>query len=383
MWTAGADFSLSERLRPAPLEDWLRDYYFTAQIDISSSGVQPYSMAELRAFTGLGHEDLDSLVFSDGRSLGAPAVRAAIARIWGDGNAEKIMTTSGSSEAISLVLMALLQPGDEIIVVHPGYHLLIEFAAALGCTARVWSLGVENEWKASMDELAGLVTERTRAIIVNFPHNPTGTTISEDDLRRLLSCAGQVGAYILWDAAFADLTYDTDPLPDVSAAYERGISFGTFSKAFGLPGLRFGWCIAPPSLLANCVRIRDYTTLHVSPLIEFLALRVLQNADRFLNPRLQRARTNRRILMDWAAAAGSQISLALPAGGVTAFPRLDSLGDTSEFCERLFREHGVLVVPGACFGYPRHIRLGYGGGTDDLVRGLDRLAGALTRPRGL
>jgi capreomycidine synthase len=380
MQIEGVGFGLGARLRPAPLEDWLRDYYFAAQIDISSSGVQPYSMAELRAFTGLNHEDLDSLVFSDGYSLGTPAVRAAIARIWGDGNAEKVMTTSGSSEAISLVLMALLHSGDEIIVVHPGYHLLIEFAAALGCTARVWSLDADDDWKASMDELTGLVTERTRAIIVNFPHNPTGATISGYDLQRLLSSASQVGAYILWDAAFVDLTYDADPLPDVSVAYERGISFGTFSKAFGLPGLRFGWCMAPPGLLADCVRIRDYTTLHVSPLIELLALRVLENAERFLNPRLQQARTNRRILMDWASSAEDRISLSLPAGGVTAFPRLDGMEDTSEFCEELFREHGVLVVPGACFGWPSHIRLGYGGGTADLVRGLDRLAGALTGP---
>jgi capreomycidine synthase len=348
------------RLHPAPLEDWLRDYYFAAEIDISSSGVQPYSMAELRAKTGLGHEEIDALVFGDGYSLGAPDVRAVIARRWGDGEPDKVMTTSGSSEAISLVLMALLRPEDEVIVVQPGYHLLIEFAAALGCTLKTWRLSPDDGWTASLDDLAGLVTSQTRAIIVNFPQNPTGASIGEDDMRRLLLCAEQVGAYVLWDAAFAELTYEADPLPDVSRRYSRGISFGTFSKAFGLPGLRFGWCIAPPDVLTDCVRIRDYTTLHVSPLVELLALRVLENASRFLEPRLQQAQANRGILEDWANSA-EHVSLALPAGGVAAFP-----------------QHGVLVVPGSCFGSPRHIRLGFGGATGELVLGLDRLSDALS-----
>jgi capreomycidine synthase len=367
------------RLRPAPLEDWLRDYYFEADIDISSSGVQPYSMAELRAKTGLGHDEMDALVFRDGYSLGSPAVRAAIAQRSGDGDPEKVMTTNGSSEAISLVLTALLRSADEVIVVQPGYHLLTEFIVALGCTVRTWHLDADNGWKASIDKLADLVTERTRAIIVNFPQNPTGTSISEDELGTLIHCADQVGAYVLWDAAFAELTYDTTPLRDVSVLYQRGISFGTFSKAFGLPGLRFGWCIAPPAVLGECVRVRDYTTLHVSPLIELLALGVLQNAEIFLEPRLKQARANRRILTEWLGAAGERVCLTPPAGGVAAFPCLDGLESTDEFCEVLFRQHGVLVVPGSCFGCPRHIRLGFGGATDELIRGLDRLSSALSR----
>lgn len=365
------------RLRPAPLEDWLRDYYFTADIDISSSGVQPYSMAEVRAMTGLHHAEIDELVFGDGYSLGAPPVRAAIARRWGDGRPERVMTTSGSSEAISLVLTALLQPGDEVVVVQPGYHLLIGFAEALGCQIKTWRLDPDNSWHASLDELAALVTGRTRAIIVNFPHNPTGASISADEQARLLRCADEAGAYLLWDAAFTDLAHDAPPLPDVSARYRRGFSFGTFSKAFGLPGLRFGWCIGPPELLTECVRIRDYTTLHLSPLVELIALRVLEHADAFLQPRLRQAQANRELLRQWADAESEHVCLALPPGGVAAFPRLRRLTDTDKFCEELFQRQRVLVVPGSCFGYPGHIRLGFGGATDQLASGLDRLTTSL------
>jgi capreomycidine synthase len=362
------------RLKPASLEDWLRDYYFEAEIDISSSGVQPYSMAELRAKTGVELADLDALVFSDGYSLGSPGVRAAIGRRWGDGEPSKVMTTSGSSEAISLVLMALLRPGDEVIAVQPGYHLLVDFAAAAGASVKTWWLRPDSTgWTASLDELASLITSRTRAIVVNFPHNPTGASVSEDDMRAIIGQADLAGAYLLWDAAFADLTYDERPLPDVSRCYSRGISFGTFSKAFGLPGLRFGWCIAPPDVLADCVRIRDYTTLHLSPLIELLAERVLAHLEDFLKPRMAQATGNRKILMDWAAATDG-VSLAPPAGGVAAFPRLEKLADTDDFCERLYRRQHVLLAPGSCFGRPGHVRLGYGGATDELVAGLDRMA---------
>jgi len=366
------------RLRPALLEDWLRDYYFAADIDISSSGVQPYSMAELRAMTGLSQKELDGLVLGDGYSLGAPPVREAIAAHVGIGTPEKIMTTSGSSEALSLVLMALLRPQDEVVVVQPGYHLLVDFAAGLGCKVRTCWLDSDHDWRAPIQELTELVTDRTRAIIVNFPQNPTGASIGADEVDALLRCAERTGAYVLWDAAFAQLTYDSPPLPDISARYERGISFGTFSKAFGLAGLRFGWCAAPADVLAGCVRIRDYMTLHVSPLIELLALRVLENSEKFLEPRLRQARANRNILGTWASSACDHVSLALPAGGVAAFPRLVEITDADEFCEELFRKYGVLVVPGSCFGAPGHIRLGYGGPTDKLVEGLDRLSTALS-----
>jgi capreomycidine synthase len=372
------------RLRPAPLEDWLRDYYFTADLDISSSGVQPYSMAELRQKTGLSLGELDALEFSDGYSLGAMGVRAEIARRWGDGDLDKVMTTSGSSEAISLVLTALIRPSDEVVVVQPGYHLLTEFVTALGCRTRAWNLDAGNGWSASLDELADLVTERTRAIVVNFPHNPTGASISEDELRGLVRIANRVGAYILWDAAFADLVYDADPLLDVSLLYHRGISFGTFSKAFGLAGLRFGWCVAPPDVLTECVRIRDYTTLHLSPLVELLAQHVLENADRFLVPRLEQARLNRKLLRDWADSQSGAVRLDLPTGGVAAFPRLERVPDVDQFCEDLLRKHGVLLIPGSCFGVPQHVRLGFGGATDELARGLeilgDQLAAVPTRP---
>lgn len=365
------------RVPSAPLEDWLRERYFLTEIDISSSGVEPYTMTDLKRMTGLADTEIDAMVFDDGYSLGSAPVRELLAARWGDGDPDKVMTANGSSESIALVLMALLRPSDEVVVVRPGYHSLVEIAAALGATTRTWRIDPDQDWQPSIDELAALVNERTRAIVVNFPQNPTGTSISEADLARLVDLARSVGAYLLWDAAFADLVYDTAPLTDVTRLYERGISFGTFSKAFGLPGLRFGWCVGPRDVLDGCVRIKDYTTLHVAPLIELLARRVLEHADSFLEPRMKQARGNREIVGQWADRHQDRISLVLPAGGVAAFPRIVGLADTHDFSEQLYQRHRTLVVPGGCFQAPRHVRLGFGGPTDHLVEGLDRFSSAL------
>lgn len=365
------------RLRPAPLEDWLRDYYFSADIDISSSGVETYTLAELRAKAGVQQRDLDELVFDDGYSTGRPALRKLIAERFGNGDPERVITANGSSEAISLVLSALLSPGDEVVAVAPGYHLLVAYAEALGVTTRTWTLPAERGFRPAVADLEPLVNERTRAIVLNFPQNPTGAHLTAEDLRRVVELARRAGAYLLWDGAFTDLVYDTEPLPPVSTLYERGIDFGTFSKAFGLPGLRFGWCVAPPDVIAGCVRIRDYTTLHVAPLVELLATAVIEHAPAFLEPRLQQATRNRALVAEWAEAERERVDLALPGGGVAAFPRLRGIADTRDFCDDLFKRHGVLVIPGSCFDAPGHIRLGFGGPTRQLTEGLERLGRAL------
>lgn len=366
------------KLPPAPLEDWLRDNYFTAEINICSSGVQPYTLGELREVAGIAIDDLDSLEFDDGYSYGAPQVREAIAQRWGDGDAAKVMTTCGSNEALGLVLSTLLRPGDEVVVVEPGYHALLELVEALGCETRRWVLDrSDGTFDASPDDLVPLLSPGTRAVVVNFPHNPTGVSIGQDGMKRLFDHAGRVGAYVIWDAAFNDVVYDTPCLPNPASLYERAITVGTMSKSYGLPGLRFGWCVAPPALLEGCVRRRDYTTLHVSPLVELLALAAIENIEALLAPRLEQARVNRELVRQWAGENAGRITLTTPAGGVASFPRFDQLQGTDRLAQMLLDDYRVLVIPGSCFGCPRHIRLGFGGPTDALVEGLDRLSAAL------
>jgi capreomycidine synthase len=362
------------RIPPAALEDWLRESYFTAEIDISSSGVAPYSVAQLRAITGLDLVTLDALDFRDSRSCGDPALREAIARRWGDGDPDRVMATNGSSEALFLVLSSLLQPGDEVIVLEPAYHSLVSIAAAIGCRVRAWPLRFEDRFRPDLDELAAMLSGRTRMAVVNFPHNPTGVSVNADEQRRLVGMVAETGAYLIWDAVFADLSYDRPPLADASTMYERAITVGTLSKSFGLPGLRVGWCLAPPDVLEGCVRLRDYTTLALSPLVELFALAAVRHADQLVRPWLTLARQSLDVLAGWAHQHGDRVGFVRPDGGVVAFPMLRGVPDVESFCDRLMREHRVLLVPGTCFGRPGHVRLGFGVHPDELAAGLGAIS---------
>jgi aspartate/methionine/tyrosine aminotransferase len=170
-------------------------------------------------------------------------------------------------------------------------------------------------------------------------------------------------------------------LPDPSTRYDRAITFGTLSKSYGLPGLRVGWCIAPPGVIADCIRWRDYITLALSPLVEFVAIRAVSHAETLLRPRLAQARHNLHLVTGWMAEHEDLVDWARPDGGVTAFPRLRGVPDVEAFCHGLMRDHGVLTVPGTCFGLPGHIRLGFGGGTAELRQGLAAMSELLRARR--
>ncbi|MBG1269914.1 capreomycidine synthase [Nostoc sp. WHI] len=366
------------KIAQAPLENWLREYYFTNEIDISGSGVEDFSMAELRQLIGLKQEEFDQLIFHDSPSLGSPGLRKAIAQRWGDGDISRVMATNGSSEAIFLVMNALLKPGDEVIVLDPGYHSLVHIAESIGCQLKRWPLRFEQQFAPDFEELKSLITQNTRMIIVNFPHNPTGVSVSLEQQTELINLAAGVGAYLAWDAAFIELTYDKPSLPEVSLLYDKAISFGTLSKAYGLPGLRVGWCFAPPDVLEDCIHLRDYISLALSPLVELVAQRAIENGDCLLNIRQQQAYTNREILAEWVEINQDFVEWVKPQGGVTAFPRFRGISDIEAFCHHLINPYGVLLLPGTCFHHPNHVRLGFGGSTANLQVGLSRLSKLLS-----
>jgi capreomycidine synthase len=368
-----------QKIEPALLEDWFRDRYFTATVDISSSGVENYSLGELRDLLSIDMAELDALPFRDSPSLGAWRLRTAVARRHPPAVPEQVMVTHGSSEAIFLALAVLVQPGDEVVVVSPAYQSLTSIAAALGARVRVWHLTAGEGFRPDPERLTGLIDRRTKAVIVNFPHNPTGVMPDEAGYRALLELVERFGCFLLWDAALGELVYDRDALPDPVHLVERCVSSGTLSKAYGLPGLRVGWCLADGGTLASMVRLRDYVTIGTSPLTGYLATRVLENAELIASPRREQAARNRAMLIDWYAAQGDLVSALVPDGGVTAFPRFPRHGDVTGLCRRLEEDHGVLVVPGSCFGHPDRMRIGFGGPAGELQQGLGILSKMLTK----
>jgi capreomycidine synthase len=368
------------RLAPALLESFMRSYYFDVEIDIGSSGVENFSLRQVRELLGFSLDELDRIVFQDSQTLGATGLRQAIADRLADGRADRVMVTHGSTDANFMIMSALLSPGDEVLVLDPCYQQLYGIAQAIGCQLRHWPLRAERQWRPDFAELAELLTPATRMVVVNFPHNPTGCTLTAAEQEQLVAAVASAGAYLVWDGAFAELTYDRPPLPD-PLGYPRTLAMSTLSKAYGLPGLRVGWCLAEPELLERLVRIRDYTTLHLSPLVELIAQKVMEQADRLLVLRRRQGQANRETLARWVDDHPGLVGWVPPEGGVSAFVHLPGC-DVDALCDRLAREEGVLLVPGSCFGQPQFARLGFGCPERDLVEGLARLARVLAEERG-
>jgi capreomycidine synthase len=367
----------------ARLEDWMRLYYHNVDYDIGSSGVRDLTMRELRDICGFELSELDSLIFHDSEPLGGRRLRAALADRWTSGDAEQVMVTHGSSEAIYLVMHTLLKPGDEVIVVDPAYQQLYDIARSLGCRITPWGLRAGEGFAPDIPALRRLASSGPQMIVVNFPHNPTGVSVTREQQDELVAIAAATGAWLVWDNAFGEITHGGDRLPLPNARYDKCLSFGTLSKSYGLAGMRVGWCLASPALLAEMALLRDYIALYVSPVLEFFTERAVRNADKIVALQQEHARANLRLLLDWAGGLPDLVRVTPPWGGVTAFVEFPGLADATDLCRRLAEEHRVLLVPGSCFSdqFKNYARLGFGGTAAELTSGLSRLERVLREPR--
>ncbi|KHL08949.1 capreomycidine synthase [Mumia flava] len=357
----------------AKLEEWMRLYYHAVDHDIGSSGVRDLTVGELCDVADFDLSELKALPFHDSEPLGGPGLRAALADRWTGGDVDRVMVTHGSSEAIWLVMQTLVHPGDDVVVVDPAYQQLYDIAVAQGARLRRWDLSCGDGFAPDLDRLRDLVAaRRPRMVVVNFPHNPTGVSLTREQQDELIEIVAPAGAWLVWDNAFGEITYDADGLPLPHDRYERSLSFGTFSKSYGLAGIRTGWCLAPPELHAQMAHLRDYVALYVSPVLEFFAERAVRSADRIVGMQREHARANRELLLAWAAERPDRVRLTPPAGGVSALVELLGVDDVTAACRTLAEEFRTLLVPGDCFGdaYRNHVRLGFGGTRAELTAGL-------------
>lgn len=359
------------------LADWFRKHYFDTEIVLCVSGVEEFSLGEIRKLFNISQEELDRIILNDSPSYGASGLRKAIAQRWRNGEQEHVLVTHGSSEAMFLIMNTLLRPEDEVIIMTPCYQPLLSIPEALNCRVKSWALQPEQQFVPDIETLKNLLTPSTRMVVVNVPNNPTGATLLVEQQNELVNAVADAGAYLLWDTAFTELSYDTSPLMDPGLTYNRTITLGTLTKTYGLGGLRVGWCLAEAEILEQCVRLRDYITLNLSPLIEYIAQKVVENIDDISTIRLQQSRFNRNILTKWVEEHEDFVDWTRPQGGVSSFIKFKNMANTDIFCSQLASKYNVFLLPGQCFGHPSYVRLGFGGPTSILEEGLLRISHAL------
>jgi aspartate/methionine/tyrosine aminotransferase len=363
------------RIEPFELERWMTTWETEVEYDLAESGIQPISVNELGRLTGEQERISDlleqPLLYSE--ACGTIELRTLIAELYEHTGPENILVTTGAIEANFLLFNTLLVQGDEVIVVDPCYQQLASVPKALGCDVKLWKLIPENDFRYDIDELRQLVSPRTRMIVVNSPHNPSGSILTQDEMDEVYAIAEGVGAWVLSDEAYRWLT-----LPDQPACAgpardlgDSGLSVGTLSKPFGLPGLRIGWLAAPADVVAACWSFRDYISLSPGYLNDRLAQIVLSHRDTLMERTRALASGNLAAVERWIREREGLVDWVRPRGGLLGMLNYKMDIPSAELADNLAKDASVMLAPGSAFGHEHHLRIGFGANPEKFREGLN------------
>lgn len=355
------------------MERWQSHHENEVEFNLAESGVQPITLAELQDMAGV--DPVDTLL-SYGHTDGSPLLRERIAAMYPGAEAANVMATVGSAEANFLAMWRLVEPGDRVVVVRPTYEQTTGLASGLG--AHVESVWLEEDrgWQPAAGAAADAIQPGTRVVVVTNPNNPTAHPLAEAAIAEIVEAAERVGAWILSDEVYAGGELSGEPTPSLWGRTDRVLVSASLSKAYGLPGLRLGWLVAPTGFREELWARKDYTTIALSPLCDRLGAAALEPAvrARLLDRGRAILRENLGILETWAGGHAGVLRFARPRAGAVAFFHYDLPIGSTEMAERLLAEQRVLIVPGDQFGLDYHFRIGYGYTSPPLAPGLERLS---------
>jgi aspartate/methionine/tyrosine aminotransferase len=364
-------------INPFKLERYFAQYEFKVKYLLSPSDCESLGMADLLELASPASLDLwQDLRLSYTESQGHPLLREEIARLYRQISPENILIAV-PEEAIFIAMQTLLQAGDQVVVVSPVYQSLHEIARSIGCEVVNWNLqpGPDGSWHLDFAQLESSLTDHTRMLVINFPHNPTGHTITPADMESIIRLARKHNLYLFSDEMYRLLEYEpANQLPPVCELYEKGISLSGLSKSFALPGLRIGWLATQDHLLIErWLAFKDYTTICNSAPAEILGLIALQNKKRILRRNLAIIQSNLKASERFFGEHADLFRWLPPQAGSVAFPRWLGPGPVEQFCQDVLDQQGVMIVPGSLFDFPgNHFRLGLG--RKNLPEALEQVA---------
>ena len=363
------------RIEPFALVRFFAEHEFSVRHLLCASDCETISLGELLAMEPGAAEAFSALRLGYTETAGHPELRQEIASLYEGITADDILVFAGAQEVIFVFMNAVLQAGDHLVVHAPCYQSLASVAENAGCRVTRWEADSGQGWALDPDWLAGQITQATRALVVNFPHNPSGYLPPRADFQHIVDLARNRGLLLFSDEVYRLLEYDAaDRLPAACELYENAVSLGVMSKAFGLAGLRLGWVACRNhDVLRAMAELKDYTTICVAAPSEFLALLALRHRDGILTRNLGIIRGNLRLLDDFFACHERLFSWRRPRAGPVAFPAVRFAAASDDFCAALLKEYGVLLAPGRLFGdAARHFRIGFG--RADFAAGLDEFS---------
>ena len=368
------------KLEPFEMERMQSTWENRVAHNLSESGVHPMTVEEVLATPEERAALLrESLVYI--QSNGTEELRSAVARLHPGATADNVTVTNGTAEANFIAAWRLVEPGDEVVLILPNYMQLWGIVRAFGATVVPARLREETGWRLDADELHRVVGPRTRLIAVCNPNNPTGAILSEAERKEIVAAAGRHGAWILADEVYRGAERDGKETATLWGAYDRLLVTGGLSKAYGLPGLRIGWVVGPPSTVGELWGRKDYITISPGALSDRLARAALRPEvrARILGRTRGILAANYPVLEEWLARRGDLFRLVPPRAGAIAYLRYAWRVNSTELVTRLREEQGVLIVPGDHFGMDGFLRVGFGNEPQDLRAGLQRIDAVLDR----
>jgi aspartate/methionine/tyrosine aminotransferase len=364
---------------PFAMERWQSTWENRVRYNISESGVHPLTVAELLELSGASLDEIGAARLGYPQSNGTEPLRAAIAALYPGATTDHVLVTNGSAEANFCVSWRFIEPGDRVAIVLPTYMQTWGLARTFGAAvAPIW-LHEDAGWQPHPTEVDASIGPGTKLVIVTNPNNPTGAVLSSDAMDRIVHRADAVGAWLLADEVYQGAERVGNPTPSFWGRAARVVVTNGLSKAYGLPGLRIGWCVAPPALAAELWARKDYTTIGPSIASDLLATHALSTVVR---PRiLERTRAilhaNWSVLDRWFKSLGGEFTYGASEAGAICYARYRSAVNSSALAERLRRDHSVLIVPGDQFGMDHFLRFGFGPPAPDLAAALERVAAAM------
>jgi aspartate/methionine/tyrosine aminotransferase len=338
-------------MRDFELEVYFSKWEFAAKYNLAGSDGENMTLAELLALASpLDRADFDTVSLGYTETFGAPALRAEIARTYDTVGPEHLLCFAGAEGAIYAAMRVLLHPGDHAIVITPNYQAAETVPLGI-CEVSGVPLDIDRNWDLDVDRLRAALRPNTKLISINFPNNPTGKIIPRASFDEIVELCRSRGIWLFSDEVYRLI--ERDPvlrLPQAVDVYERGISLGVMSKAYGLAGLRIGWLACKNrAILVRFERYKHFLSICNSAPSEVLARIALKARERILERNRSVARANLAHLGGLFADYGHLFEWREPDGGYIGFIRYKGAEGVAEFTRRLVEEAGVLFLPSSIY----------------------------------
>ncbi|MDY6939180.1 MAG: pyridoxal phosphate-dependent aminotransferase [Cyanobacteriota bacterium] len=319
-----------------------------------------------------------------GAAAGELALREAIARKLKTDNgldygAENIIVTNGGKQSLFNLILALVEPGDEVIVPSPYWVSYPEMVTLAGGTSVIVPTTADNRYKITPQQLREAITPKTKLFVLNSPSNPTGIVYSPEEIRALAEVVVEADIWVVSDEIYEKLLYDGAQHLSIGAvsqgAFDRTLVSGGFAKAYSMTGWRLGYLAGPVEVVKATVTIQSHSTSHVCTFAQYGAIAALESPESApCIEQMRQAFDERRHYIFDRVSAIPGLSAPKPDGAFYLYVDISSTQMKSlEFCKTLLDEHHVAAIPGIAFGTEGCIRLSYATDMGSIEKGIDRL----------